>query len=476
MKGIIDVTKPPYNLPDNYTGKTNIEIQRALNAAGYSLCILDNDQATCIKTYGKEASIDSKDIGIVTVVYLPPGEYTFNDGIKIPKGVTLEGSARFPQAWEPRTLILVKYGHGDKNGHPLISLEGKNSGIRNLAIHYPDQEAQDIQPYPWTIRGGPRNEVNSDENNDNMCIENLLLLNPYNAIDFASNPCGRHYINKVYGTPLNTGIVIDQCADVGRISDIHFWTIFWSLNKDEKDSVCKYIKNNAKALILRQTDWQIVHNFFAHGYHIGISLERNYIKDKEGKYIRHPETGDIQSKGDASGQLSNINIDDADIGINVEYIQRAGVLISNLNIACKDTYGVKNRKAIIGRYRIGQEITQDNKEPPFHNQSRLVINNASFWGNFSNETILWDNEGLLSLSSSIFNNQEQGVTEKYICIKRGRVIIQGCYFDDANAPGQTKIDIGKNVDRAVIVGNDFIGNQVSVNSDYKINNQYLNLT
>lgn len=96
--------------------------------------------------------------------------------------------------------------------------------LQGLNIFYPNQVAKNPPtPYPWTIAGS----------GDNLTIKNLLLVNSYQVIlrnqltiqnvpikfqgiDFATKPCGRHYIEGVYGQPLLTGIAVDQCYDIGR--------------------------------------------------------------------------------------------------------------------------------------------------------------------------------------------------------------------------------------------------------------------
>mgnify|MGYP006944209990 CR=1 FL=1 len=43
-------------------------------------------------------------------------------------------------------------GAGNENGTPLINLN-QSSCIRGLTIFYPDQNIDNVKPYPWTIQG-----------------------------------------------------------------------------------------------------------------------------------------------------------------------------------------------------------------------------------------------------------------------------------------------------------------------------------
>ena len=102
---------------------------------------------------------------------------------------------------------------------------------------------------------------------DNPSIVNCLLVNPFNAVDFASQTSGRHLIRGLYGHPLNIGIQIDQCHNVGRIMDVHFWP-FWSFDP----AVYRYQANNAFSFVFYRTDWEVVQDIFSWRYHVGVLL------------------------------------------------------------------------------------------------------------------------------------------------------------------------------------------------------------
>ena len=89
-------------------------------------------------------------------------------------------------------------------------------------------------------------------------------MNPYQAVDFGNRPAGRHFINGLYGQPLKTGILVDQCYDIGRISNVHFWP-FWMDNA----KVQKYTNENAEAFVIARTDWEYMNNCFCIFYHCG---------------------------------------------------------------------------------------------------------------------------------------------------------------------------------------------------------------
>lgn len=42
-------------------------------------------------------------------------------------------------------------------------------------------------------------------------------------LDLGTITGGRHVVEGVWGQPLYLGIYIDNCFDVGRVNNIHFW-------------------------------------------------------------------------------------------------------------------------------------------------------------------------------------------------------------------------------------------------------------
>ena len=69
-------------------------------------------------------------------------------------------------------------------------MAGDNAVIEWISIFYPNQVISSTPtPYPFTIQG----------NGFNLAVKNVLLVNSYQGIDFATYQCARHYIDGVYG-------------------------------------------------------------------------------------------------------------------------------------------------------------------------------------------------------------------------------------------------------------------------------------
>ena len=96
-------------------------------------------------------------------------------------------------------------------GKPRASRSSRCTRTRcfhGLTVFYPEQkQINPPVPYPWTVRGI----------GDNCSLVDVLLVNPYQAVDFGTHPAGRHCISGLYAQPLYRGLFIDQCFDVGRV-------------------------------------------------------------------------------------------------------------------------------------------------------------------------------------------------------------------------------------------------------------------
>lgn len=161
------------------------------------------------------------------------------------------------------------------------------------------------------------------------------------------------------------------------------------------------------------------------------------------------------SHGAANGQLSNINFDNVDVGIDVYETQPYGILISNLNVA--NAGGGTNRLAIWGHPNGNAHLVIRGRKATFllflfpftqpficvHTlsfiltfclkqrfcvliHSLILSEGGSFWGQL-NGVLLWQMEsGHVALSDSIFtqwNPQNPAVN-----IENGRALISTNYF------------------------------------------------
>jgi hypothetical protein len=100
----------------------------------------------------------------------------------------------------------------------------------------------------------------------------VLMVNPYQAVDFGSIVAGRHYIRNLYAQPLRRGLYVGLCLDIGRIENVHFWP-FWTA-ADADSPVAKFMLEQGEAFIFGRADWEYVTNCFAISYKTGIRFMR----------------------------------------------------------------------------------------------------------------------------------------------------------------------------------------------------------
>ncbi len=218
-----------------------------------------------------QAAIDSALVSGGGIVSVPAGTYRINGTLIIKRNVTLEGIFTAPPSipWTAQSLgmnapngsvLLAFSGKGDAGGTPFIQLD-YNATLKGIAVFHPDQT--DTNPpiaYPWTI-----SSLLSGA--DNCSIIDVLLVNPYQAVDFGGRHTGRHFIRNLNGAPLYRGLFIDHCLDVGRVENVHFWP-FWGAT----GAAAEFRRKEGKAFIIGRSDWQHLTNCFCIDYETGFQF------------------------------------------------------------------------------------------------------------------------------------------------------------------------------------------------------------
>ena len=344
-------------------------------------------------------------------VFVPVGNYLINTHLTVPENVTLEGIWKIPiawRAWTGSTLLAVE-GEGSEEGPPFITLN-TNSTVKGIAVFYPRQQVDGIRKYPWCIACAPA---------DNASIVDCLLVNPYNGVDFGTNPSGRHYIRGLYGQPLRRGLFVDKCFDVGRVENVHFWPFwFWG----EETPIGKWMAENSEAFIFGRTDWEYVFNTFCFGYGTGY----RFIHTKDGQM---------------NGNLLGIGADAANRAIVIEATQASGLLITNGEFV-----------AFQGDDPVEVVTTKD-----FNG----VVNfqNCAFWGSTRNIARL-DGSGTVSFNGCNFVQWDRQRTKApAIVTYGGNLIVTGCNFRETSP----QIALRDRAETAVVTGNRAAGPKAVTN-------------
>ena len=369
------------------------------------------------------------------IVEVPTGKYLIKTHLTIPRSVTLEGKWRAPatvneyhaggnpEAGPDLTgsVLLVVEGAGNPEGTPFISLD-RNSTLKGVTIFYPEQTKTNPPiAYPWTVRCSGA---------DNCSIVDVLMVNPYQAVDFGSHASGRHFIRNLYAQPLYRGLYVDLCLDVGRLENIHFWPFWTAADKDSP--VGKFMMEKGEAFVFGRSDWEYVTNCFAIGYHVGM------------KFIRGRGTGPYEGAGNYL--LTQSGADLCDIAVLVEETQpHSGVSFSNSqifgDIIVKETNAGMVRFTGCGLFGSvsGKNGTALAK---IAGQGRVSFDNCHFYcihPEDKGKAIVQADGGRISINNCVFINSQNTVVDP------------------------VPIVLEKDVISAVITGNEFYGEARIVN-------------
>ena len=179
------------------------------------------------------------------------------------------------------------------------------TGVTNLSIWYPEQDINDIKPYPWTL---------FQPNSDCATVENVTLVNAYNG--FYSAPSELHYVLNSYMTALNTGIEIHVCTDIGRIENVRIDPKYWANSglpgSPSLEKVTEYTRANSTGFNMHRSDWEYVSYLYVSGYKIGMWV------GKEPGYSDTP-----------NAQFYENHIKNCGTGLYVQAVNPYGLLISN---------------------------------------------------------------------------------------------------------------------------------------------------
>jgi len=341
------------------------------------------------------------------LITIPRGEYRITAPLDIPASVTLEGVSRAPtiRSEHRGSCLLALVEGGNAEGAPLITLH-ENATLAGLTVYYPEQrKTADPIPYPWTVRG----------DGDNCSLVDVLLVNPYQAVDFGTRAAGRHYVRGLYAQAIYRGLFVDKCFDVGRLSDVHFWP-FWEV---WQTPLKQFTEKEGIAFIIGRTDWEYVGNCFCIGYSVGF----DFVRTKDGS---------------ANAVFTQSGSDVGPLAVRVQNVQdHAGIAFSNC------------------QFMTGIEIKETNRGP-------VKLTSCGFWPiNGADRHALLEGSGHTTFTACHFSDWARTIPgTPAVEARRGSVTINGCDFA---APGKAQVRIGPDVDAAIVMGNRLRGAEAIAN-------------
>lgn len=348
------------------------------------------------------------------VVEVPAGRFRFDGTLRVPANVTLQGvfrSAPNPsRLGSPKitgTMLLAFAGRGSTNGPAFVQLAGNNAGVAGLIIEYPEWKRSDVPPVPYP-------PCVASSGTENVAIQDVCLLNPYEGIRLVR--AARHLVRNVTGYPIWRGLFVDECYDIGRIENIHYWPFGLAYNQDEP--YCRWINLHGVAFEFARTDWHYVANTFCFGYGVGYKFSAS----------KH---------GSANGNFVGLGADSCERAVVVEQAQPPGLLICNGEFVGR--WGSTN--AVCLEIAPGAE-------------GKVSLANCSFWGPINRCVWMRSAAGQFTASACHFVNWDnRGEDAPAIQLDAGRAIVQGCTF----AQDGVAVAVAPAVTSAILTGNQAAG-------------------
>lgn len=261
-------------------------------------------------------------------LYIPSGEYVLNGVINVPKGVTICGDWKEPSEEDKKvegTVLCIYAGRGKEKGTPQFILQ-PNSCIRDLSIYYPEQRADDIQPYPATIQLYDPSVWGADYTH----VNNVTLINSYIGVVQGPNGNGCPNVHNLYGTPLFMGLSMDGSADVGRCDYIDLSADYWIesgyFEGQDEEALHSYLYENATGISIGRVDWSYYTNTRVDGYAVGMRLRSGELGEMgnypNGQVYRHTYENcavglQVDGTSSAGEEFAEMEMVNCDIGIHV---------------------------------------------------------------------------------------------------------------------------------------------------------------
>lgn len=208
------------------------------------------------------------------LVFLPAGTYLLRDSLHVPPGVTLLGAGwGWPGAVRPLHRLRGTWIIAPVNaqfsaivlgyGEPEL---GDGAAVRNLAFAVDGQHTPSAQPNGYAVIDVQRSDA---------LIEDVFLANPYVGVRI--DHVGRVTIRRLYGQPLQYGIVVDRSLDTNYIDNIHFWPYWQRLDGPQG----QFQQQQGRAIELYRCDNPHLSNIFVSNYDQGLSLRQSPLSPKD---------------------------------------------------------------------------------------------------------------------------------------------------------------------------------------------------
>lgn len=264
-------------------------------------------------------------------VFLPAGRYLLTAGITVRAFVTLRGDWQDPDTGSDYgTVILAGVTSTPDNLPALFTVMG-SAGVMGLTVYYPEQDINDVKPYPYTfyVPGGHEGFMLQS-------IANCTVLNGYKGIGACVDGGGHEMmtVDNVKGTFLYCGATAYNQSDVGTWKNLTVSNKYWAgagpaYHAPERTVLDAYTRKNTIGLILGDLEWTQFANIEVTDCKIGIHIVKGM-------------------RIEFAGSLFDVLIDRCDVGIRVDSIDtRWGMVVAKSHIYGSEHSIVNNTFGVV---------------------------------------------------------------------------------------------------------------------------------
>ncbi|MBI5835303.1 MAG: hypothetical protein HZB16_23595 [Armatimonadetes bacterium] len=259
-----------------------------------------------------QAAIDQAKAAGGGVVFLSAGRYRLATPITVREGVILRGDWAPPgkARADQTTLLMLTSGRGNADAPPAIAIE-RGTGLRELTLWHPEQDAANPVPYPWAVA------LAKTATGDNSTVANVTLVNPWRGISIGPDWNELHTLRRIYATPLSLGIFIDTVTDIGRLDEVDLSPRWWTesgLPGAPQAGALAATLAKATGLDMGRSDWEYMYRLRVTGYGTGVVVRAG-------------------AQGTANAVMYGAELTDCDTALRLEGLNGVGLSVTASRLA-----------------------------------------------------------------------------------------------------------------------------------------------
>ena len=236
-------------------------------------------------------------------VYLPEGRYLVSSQIKVPPFVYLHGDWNDPDAedWngEYGTVIMAKVAPAktetrspvlaDRDdiyaNFPALFRMGGSAGLIGVTIWYPEQNIQNVTPYPFAVEIPSFAAEGGHTNHMATTVKNVTFINCYKGLiagataTAASNNYAAAFeqvhLENIKGTFLYQGYQMYIASEAGAVMDLSISNDYWknsTLCEVDGDKLDEYTMKYTTGMLLGDLEWLFFDDITIRDVCIGVRL------------------------------------------------------------------------------------------------------------------------------------------------------------------------------------------------------------